>query len=495
MRVKSQFIPLVQEAPMVQVLVASASVRPFDATLRGNDIQPAKAARKRHLYSMPSAVGLAALIAVAGCATFDDEIARGLKVEPIFNIKNATQTADAYFSLGQYYEGAQAWDKAIDANRKAIAINAKHLSAHNALGVALAQSGRLPEAEAALRQAVSLAAPGSHAFVRNNLGYVLLLNGKPQDAADVLAEVLAQDAGNTIAHANLQTALARRGDAPTRAAQSVPALAAAPATASAVVVAANVKPGPVSAAAAPAAMQVGFAPTIAALPQVDARSIGFAPSSTSAAANGLDAAATATPVVPSAPATPSTPPTPSPPNGAAAAAAAKALSLQRAQALALEAVPLLMPVHASAPVSPLEISNGNGVPGMAARVGRWMASQGLPAPRLSNQLPFAQQHTVVQYRSGQAALAQRVARSLPAAATAQASPTAGLRSDVRVVLGRDWVTAEVCLSPSNCTAAVRVASHPTHGPGKRQVDPNHSALPSMGATALPGPLLAAATAP
>jgi Flp pilus assembly protein TadD len=482
MRVKSQFIPLVQEAPMVQVLVASAAVRPFDATLRGEEIKPAKAARKRHLYSAPSAVGLAALIAIAGCATFDDEIARGLKVEPIFNIKNATQTADAYFSLGQYYEGAQAWDKAIDANRKAIAINAKHLSAHNALGVALAQSGRLPEAEAALRHAVSLAAAGSHAFVRNNLGYVLLLNGKPQDAADVLAEVLAQDAGNTIAHANLQTAMARLGDASTRAAvltalaggsaigatetsntnstKAVNTVTTAPAHAAGLATS-NVKKDTTPAVSMPGTMQVGFAPTIAALPQVDARAVGFAPT------QGADAAAAPAAGVPT-PAAPATPATPLAAAAAASAIAAKqasnpathsaAAALARAQALALEAVPLVMPVRAAAPVSPLEISNGNGVPGMAARVGRWMASQGLPATRLSNQLPFAQQHTVVQYRSGQEALAQRVARSLPAAASAQTAPTAGLRSDVRVVLGRDWVKTAACLNTQSCQAPATVAA-------------------------------------
>jgi Flp pilus assembly protein TadD len=501
MRVKCQLSPQVQAAPMVQVLVASASVRPFNATLRDHDFQPSVAPRKRNLYSVPSAVGLAALVAVAGCATFDDDIARTLKVEPIFNIKNATQTADAYFSLGQYYEGAQAWDKAIDANRKAIAINAKHLSAHNALGVALAQSGRLVEAEAALRLAVSLAPAGSHAFVRNNLGYVLLLNGKPQDAADLLAEVLSQDAGNTIAHANLQTALARLGEAPTRV-TLMPASARAehhtaqlanvthgasagddkksPVVNVAKIVTANVNVELTAAASLPAVMQVGFAPTVAALQQVDAHSIGFAPAN---AAGTALAPATATATAPGSYG-PATAPTPQAVQAAqatqaaqiaqateaagAAAAAQAASGLARAQTLAPETVPLLMPARASGLVSPLEISNGNGVPGMAARVGRWMASQGMPAARLSNQLPFAQQRTVVQYRVGQEALALRVARSLPAATVALTAPTAGLRSDVRVVLGQDWVRTAVCLDAQNCQAPVTVAAATAGNPSLKQ---------------------------
>jgi len=104
----------------------------------------------------------------------------------------------------------------------------------------------------------------------------------------------------------------------------------------------------------------------------------------------------------------------------------------------------------------LEVSNGNGVTGMAARVGKWLGEQGIKSARLTNQKPFNEPMTTVQYRSGQYEAAQRVARSLPAPAEAASAPTEGLRGDVRVVLGHDWVKIGACLeacSPTDTAVA------------------------------------------
>ena len=89
--------------------------------------------------------------------------------------------------------------------------------------------------------------------------------------------------------------------------------------------------------------------------------------------------------------------------------------------------------------SRLEVTNGNGVAGMARLVGRWLATQGLDNVRLTNQRPFAQQTTLIQYRSGHEEEARRVARSLPAGAKALTGPPKGSGRHLRVVLGRDWI--------------------------------------------------------
>jgi tetratricopeptide (TPR) repeat protein len=99
----------------------------------------------------------------------------------------------------------------------------------------------------------------------------------------------------------------------------------------------------------------------------------------------------------------------------------------------------------------LEICNGNGVPGMAALVGRLLASQGLPASRLANEPPFSRQRTVVQYRTGHADAARRVAGLLPANARLEASLAGAAPSDVRVVLGRDWMAGAACAQRERCT--------------------------------------------
>ena len=136
---------------------------------------------------------------------------------------------------------------------------------------------------------------------------------------------------------------------------------------------------------------------------------------------------------------------------------ARASSTLPAEPLAV-AVPLA-PITSAAPTpspgleppaSRLEVSNGNGVAGMAASVGRWLAAQGLQTARLTNQRPFTQQQTVVEYRDGHEQAALRVARSLPTHAKAVPAPMQGLRSDVRVVLGRDWVQTAACLERNSC---------------------------------------------
>ena len=343
------------------------------------------------------AVVSAALLAVVGCAALDPNSAKPWKVEPVFSVTHSAQSSQAYYSLGQYFDGSMAWDKAIDAYRKAIAADAKNIEAYGALGVALAQAGRFADAEITLRQAVALAP--ERLPIRNNLGYVLLLSDKPGEAVVVLKSVVDQDGGNAIAMANLSDAMARSGAAAGGASVVVQAPAQAPVLAAAEVSA------PVRETLT---MSVGYLPTVAPLEErvarVDVVDLATAPSTQAA---------------PSAPA-------------ALPAVAARAQSTPQA--------------------SRLEVSNGNGVTGMAARVGRWLAAHGAPAERLSNRQPFTQRHTVVQYRTGQEEAARHVARLLPVDAKAEPQPTPGLRSDVRVVLGHDWIQVAACLERDTCRA-------------------------------------------
>ena len=351
----------------------------------------------------------AALLAAAGCATPDARVGSAWKVEPVFSIADAARSSSSYYTLGQYYDGTQEWDKAIAAYRKAVAADAGNVDAHGALGVALAQGGRYAEAETALRRAVALA-PG-RAALRNNLGYVLLLAGKAHEAVAELTAVVEQHGGNAIATANLRTALERSQDdrgaggaVATHAASSATSKPTANATPAAT---SNAAPTAIANAEVPAppqplvvqaepAFRFGYTPTIAPLVQQRA-----------------DTADTNTPD-------------------------------DHAQRVASPAVAATAPAAVTAPAAPaalasrLEVSNGNGMPGMAARVGRWLAQRGMPATRLTNRPPYAQQQTVVQYRVGYEEAALRVARELPTTTKIEAVTMAGQRSDVRVLLGRDW---------------------------------------------------------
>ena len=142
-------------------------------------------------YAIAKTIASALLMAAAGCATPDTDRPQAWRIEAVFNVKHAIQSSQGYYTLGRYHDGSKAWGLAVDAYRKAIAIDAHNLEAYNALGVALAQSGRHADAETVLRQAVALAPELSH--VRSNLGYVLMLAGKPDEAVLALKAAVLQD--------------------------------------------------------------------------------------------------------------------------------------------------------------------------------------------------------------------------------------------------------------------------------------------------------------
>jgi len=85
----------------------------------------------------------------------------------------------------------------------------------------------------------------------------------------------------------------------------------------------------------------------------------------------------------------------------------------------------------------LELSNGNGVTGMARRLGEQLIAKGLPKASRTNQKPFRQRVTQIQYRDGYADVAatlrSRMHNQPPMIKTAALRAS----TDVRVVLGRD----------------------------------------------------------
>jgi hypothetical protein len=83
----------------------------------------------------------------------------------------------------------------------------------------------------------------------------------------------------------------------------------------------------------------------------------------------------------------------------------------------------------------LEIANGNGVTGMAKRFRSLLGQMGIPVDRLSNDKPYRQVATTIQYSPGfekQAASLQKALQGKAELASRQLQS-----SDVRLVLGKD----------------------------------------------------------
>ncbi|WP_217428476.1 LytR C-terminal domain-containing protein [Rugamonas rivuli] len=87
----------------------------------------------------------------------------------------------------------------------------------------------------------------------------------------------------------------------------------------------------------------------------------------------------------------------------------------------------------------LEISNGNGIAGAAARLARTLSAEGIKATRLTNVRPFVVPLSRIEYQRGQQLLAQTLAQRLGLPLQAQSGKSA--YADMRIVLGHDVVQA------------------------------------------------------
>lgn len=434
------------------------------------------------LHTRMPAPGVAAavLLAVAGCASVEPMSARTWRIDPVLEVRHSAAAAPGYYAMGRYHGGMQAWSKAVDAYRQAIAAEPTHAEAHNALGVALAQLGRHDEAELALRAAV--AAQPERAHLRSNLGYVMLLAGRPREALVELRTAVKLDPDDAAARGNLREAASRWEDLQARqtqladvqtnpAAETVAVRADIPAEMTATVHARVDRPAEASAAAhEPPRIAVVMAASVTAadlaVPMVTRADA--APLTVMVALSPHTVRVFDQPTVAAWPRADASTPFIERESEVASAVVTSALTHQPVPAAAVPAVADAVDASTADTGLRLELSNGNGVAGMAARLGQWLARQGVQASRLSNQRPFVQAETVVEYRSGHEAAARRVAQALPLATRAVPVLRKELTSDVRIVLGRDWRSAAACMERNACPMVATVVA---------TVSPSSSASP------------------
>ncbi|MBC7944557.1 MAG: LytR C-terminal domain-containing protein [Burkholderiales bacterium] len=85
----------------------------------------------------------------------------------------------------------------------------------------------------------------------------------------------------------------------------------------------------------------------------------------------------------------------------------------------------------------VEVSNGNGITGMAKRVARFFKSQGIAIARLTNQKHFNRPVTTIEYRDGYRDRARALNSRLPKAGTIVQANDLREGIAVRLVLGTD----------------------------------------------------------
>lgn len=90
-------------------------------------------------------------------------------------------------------------------------------------------------------------------------------------------------------------------------------------------------------------------------------------------------------------------------------------------------------------MSRVEVSNGNGITGMAKRIKGVLGRYGIAVSRLTNDRPFKQQDTKIQYRAGYEQAAESLKLALRGHAVVVPVSNLSGNTDVRLVLGKDAV--------------------------------------------------------
>lgn len=428
---------------------------------------------------------------LSGCAGMPSE-SRNWTIEPFQAVHHATNRPDGYYRLGRLYQGQNRFDLAAEAYQKALAIDPAFSEARNGLGTVYAAQGKYDEAFAEFNMVIA-AAPGS-AHLYNNLGYLRFLQGNYADAVAAFTQAIALDPTDQKARNNLGMALAKRDEfmksnqAVARAIENTTPVRPHADMDSNHVASGNQDNRMATPSISPEVRSVS---TYTAAISPERNVVGCQDADKTRADKAIHPATLARPtfhppfavLAPPNPKamtvvlTSGSPPTtiekstgiqakdleknPSPvsnrilqPNSAAHVMVAEKTASKAQLAMTppmvialkvapIKAVPSGVTRSASTPGMRnffFEVSNGNGIKQLAAKFNSVLSAKGLPQASLTDQKPYNQAHTVIQYRKGylfEAARLGRYLRGIQRLTFIVESKELPPHTDVRLVLGKD----------------------------------------------------------
>lgn len=368
---------------------------------------------------------------MAGCATNQGSGGALLDIQPVYSIRHSSEKPEVLYQVGRYYQGQKRYDQALAAYERALKADPAFAEAQNGRGVIYARQGKYDQAIAEFKAALEHAPRAAH--IHNNLGYAFYLQGQYENAAASMEQAVALDPSNRRTHNNLGLAYAQIGNKTLARQESTASaeLAAAPAAAGpqvevhAVAMEDSVtaiSQEPVAVPQEQSAVPVqAVAQKEVAVPEpvqllVLPKDAGVIGRAESAAQPVSDAVAT-------------------PAGGYEAANLPVEPFATAMQDAANEGRPQAQKNGALR----IEISNGNGVTGMAKKVGGFLKDLGYPVRRITNDKPFSKPYTYVYYRDGYLDEALKLRADIPY--TLLPLKDGGLLKGihVRVVLGKDMV--------------------------------------------------------
>lgn len=300
---------------------------------------------------------------------------------------NLGAQAEQAYLIGRSYHLAMRPAQAMSYYRLALRSDPTHMNARNGLAVLFAEKGQLSQAVALWQEMTASGAGSKHAFLFNNLGYAHLISGEPARALSVLEQACLLDPLSSSAWQHLGDALASTGQHERAAAMHRQA--------------ASLRGHDLRSDYAVAPVS-GVAAIDSAVRKAPAAG-DFAQTDISQSPGGIYVLRRIEP----------------------ASAAWSPVATHPVTALAAPRGPRPM----------LEISNGNGITGMARSVARQLGEGDPRVVRLSNQKGFGVSHSRVEYQPDFKAAAQQLAGRVGALHVVPAAKAG--RSDLRLILGRD----------------------------------------------------------
>ena len=148
--------------------------------------------------------------AIAGCASVDQFVNKSAPTSARQQSEHRELSSEQLYQMGREYQSEGRYEEAVASYVSAIKRDHALADAHNSLGVVYAQEGRYDQAIAEFKTAIELK-PGV-AYLHNNLGYVLLLRGSNQEALSPLEIARHLEPANEKVLFNLCLAHNRLGD-------------------------------------------------------------------------------------------------------------------------------------------------------------------------------------------------------------------------------------------------------------------------------------------
>lgn len=389
-------------------------------------------------------------IGLAGCAA-SPENKLSWEMKPVLNVRHGMAEAVAFYQIGRNRQAQGHLAGAEAAYEKSLAIDPENVDAMNALGALYAERGELDRA-AALYKRVAELSP-KRAYLYNNIGYALHLQGRHVEAIEALRQAVTIDPGYERAWTNLQNVARKAGMAEVAALAAQHMLLRSSSPPAVLAKAEETKDSGATSALETTEVKLHLTQLLNDQASPPAVSADVASATDVKSAGASVAAPKLASSVSKHQAIQMTEVTRIVQHPSAVTSVNDPVAKEPKGAMNYQGPAMLIKastsgVLATPPSSKvrLEVSNGNGISGFASRVRAQLRSDGFGVSRMTNFTQFTVRRTVIEYRGGFVDAAMSLKNRLGSQVILREAKYDRPGTDVRLILGTDRLAKNRVLS-------------------------------------------------